>query len=76
MRILEKNFFLQVLDGQWKAVARNEKWELFDLSLDKTETQNLAAAQPQKLAELRRLHSWWQKDPYLQGDPPTDVRRR
>lgn len=65
-----------VLQNQWKAVAHNENWALFDLSTDKTETLNLANQQPQKLAELTHLHRWWQIDPTLQSDPPPVNRRR
>lgn len=40
--------------GDWKIVAAGEDspWELYDLSTDPTETQNRAAAQPQKVKEL------------------------
>jgi arylsulfatase len=49
----------------WKAVAfhppctpyDNDQWELFNLSEDFSETNDLAAAQPEKLAALIKL--WW-----------------
>jgi arylsulfatase A-like enzyme len=44
--------------GQWKLVVtnnqkQNEKFELFDIAKDPNERQNLAAANPQKVAEMR-----------------------
>ena len=51
----------------WKAVAfhppgipyENDKWELFHLDEDFSETNDLAAKQPEKLAELVKL--WWEE---------------
>ncbi|MGJ4902560.1 sulfatase-like hydrolase/transferase [Bradyrhizobium sp. HKCCYLS2058] len=53
-------------DG-WKAVAfhptgtpfDNDKWELFHLAQDFSETHNLAAAEPERLAALVKL--WWEQ---------------
>lgn len=43
--------------GPWKLVAKhNEPWELYDLSSDRCEQNNLANSQPEKLAELRKLY--------------------
>jgi arylsulfatase len=39
--------------GNWKIVAaKDEPWELFDLSTDRTESDNLAGSNPEKVAEL------------------------
>ena len=51
----------------WKAVAfhppgtayENDKWELFHLDEDFSETNDLAAREPEKLAALIRL--WWEE---------------
>lgn len=51
--------------GGWKAVAyhppgtpfENDKWELFHLDGDFSEVDDLAAKQPQRLAEMIKL--WW-----------------
>ncbi|MGJ4962871.1 sulfatase-like hydrolase/transferase [Bradyrhizobium sp. HKCCYLRH3061] len=53
-------------DG-WKAVAfhpsgtpfDNDKWELFHLTQDFSETHDLAAAEPERLAALVKL--WWEQ---------------
>ncbi len=46
-------------DGPWKITTIEEdgSWELYDLSKDRGETRNLAADNPEKLDELKRL---WQ----------------
>ena len=51
--------------GSWKAVCRHrlgddfdtEQWELYDLSVDWSECDDLAQRRPEKLAELIEL--WW-----------------
>ena len=47
--------------GDWKLVAAGEKglWELYDLSVDRGETDNLAPRRADKLRELERL--WHQR---------------
>lgn len=48
-----------VRDGRWKAVARFEHpWELYDMAVDRTETRNLAAADP---ARVRRMATAWKR---------------
>ncbi|MBL9186560.1 MAG: arylsulfatase [Opitutaceae bacterium] len=45
--------------GDWKLVAlKDAPWELYDLAVDRGETNNLAAARPDKVRELAAL---WQK---------------
>lgn len=45
--------------GDWKLVADDKKpWELYDLSKDRAEQNNLAAAMPKKVKELEAL---WQQ---------------
>jgi len=45
--------------GDLKLVsAKGEPWELYDLAVDRGETKNLAAAQPEK---VRELEARWQK---------------
>ncbi len=48
--------------GDWKVVTDQPVggWELFDLAADRTETTNLAARNPAKLAELSAEYDAWQ----------------
>jgi arylsulfatase len=45
--------------GDWKIVAAGKAgpWELYDLSADRSETRNLAAARPEKIRELSEIWS-------------------
>jgi len=46
--------------GHWTLVAGHGKaWELYDVSVDRTETRNLAAEMPEKAAELETLYQKW-----------------
>ena len=45
---------------QWKLVARNKSdWELYDVEADRTESNNLASSQPQKVQEMAALYDAW-----------------
>lgn len=45
---------------QWKLVARRDQpWELYDTSTDRTEQNNLAAAHPEKVKEMSELYDAW-----------------
>ena len=45
--------------GDWKLVAaENDPWELYDLSRDRTETENLADRYPERVRELDQV---WQR---------------
>jgi len=64
-----------VIDGKWKLVIQtyrpkdkatglwdfsSQEWELYDLSKDRTEINNLAASNPEKLAEMiEKYDTWW-----------------
>ncbi|QKR99337.1 arylsulfatase [Sphingomonas sp. CL5.1] len=56
-----------IIHRGWKAVAfhppgtpyADDKWELFHLDIDFSETNNLAEAEPERLAELIDL--WWRE---------------
>ena len=48
--------------GSWKLVANGKSgWELYDLSVDGTELNNLASKRPEKVEELKRLFDQWDK---------------
>ena len=46
--------------GRWKLVARHPNdWELYDLDSDRTELNNLARQQPDRVKELAALYQAW-----------------
>ena len=46
--------------GDWKLVRLHGRpWELYDLSKDRTELNDLAKKEPQKVQELKRLYQDW-----------------
>lgn len=46
----------------WKLVAENGgDWELYDISKDRTESNNLAKQQPEKFKEMLTLYNQWAK---------------
>jgi arylsulfatase len=48
--------------GDWKLVSENKKaWELYNITEDGTELNNLAATMPKKVAELEKKHIAWDK---------------
>ncbi len=50
-----------IRDGDWKLVAKGPRssWELYNLAVDRTETDNLAASQPAKAKELATKWEAW-----------------
>jgi arylsulfatase len=49
-----------IRDGKWKLVAKeNQEWELYDMDADRTEMNNLAAKQPEKVKELAGKWEQW-----------------
>ncbi len=61
--------------GDWKLVrlGRDGPWELYDLKADRTEQQDLALAQPERVKDLAAKWEAWaaraQVKPYPAGDP-------
>lgn len=62
----EQNAFLR--DGKWKLVGRGvagarsvdaTKWELYDMEADRTETNNLASAMPERTAAMAAKWNVW-----------------
>ncbi|TFY97820.1 arylsulfatase [Ramlibacter rhizophilus] len=46
--------------GQWKLVREYPKdWELYDMQADRTETNNLAAQHPGRVADMARQYEAW-----------------
>lgn len=49
-----------VRDGKWKLVAEKSRdWELYDLSMDRSETQDLSATHPDQITRLAELYDAW-----------------
>lgn len=49
-----------IRSGQWKLVAEYPHgWELYDMTSDRTETQDLAAERPKIVGELESLYERW-----------------
>ena len=49
-----------VRSGKWKLVALDDQpWELYDFTVDRTETNNLATAHPEKVSELAAAWDRW-----------------
>jgi arylsulfatase A-like enzyme len=49
-----------VRDGQWKLVSRFEQpWQLFDISRDRAEMHDLAAAQPERVQKMAAQYDAW-----------------
>jgi arylsulfatase len=49
-----------VNDGRWKLVANyREPWELYDLANDRSETQNLAVSQPERVQRMAAQWDAW-----------------
>jgi arylsulfatase A-like enzyme len=51
-----------VIHGDWKLVALHKQpWELYHLAKDRSETENLAAEQPDRVRELGTAYDQWAK---------------
>ena len=49
-----------IRDGRWKLVAKEKQpWELYDMELDRTEMNNLAAREPELVRELEAKWMAW-----------------
>lgn len=49
-----------IRDGRWKLVAReNEPWELYDITVDRTEMNDLSVSQPERVRELSARWEAW-----------------
>src|SRR3546814_16531892 len=55
-----------VRDGKWKLVARfSRPWQLFDMSHDRSETRDLAAANPARVREMAAEWDNWAATSYV-----------
>ena len=60
-----------VRSGDWKLVAKGRKgaWELYNLASDRTELNNLADSQPDKVRELATLWEDWAQQTHVVPHP-------
>ena len=48
--------------GKWKLVSRDRKaWELYDMESDRTESDNLAPQQPERVRQMTDIYADWAK---------------
>lgn len=65
LQYFEMNGSRALVDGDWKAVCKHvagadydaEPWELYHIAADRSECNDLAAAEPEKLHQL--IDRWW-----------------
>jgi arylsulfatase len=49
-----------IRDGKWKLVSyKNDAWELYDMSTDRTETKNRALQMPEKVKAMEKAFNQW-----------------
>ena len=49
-----------MLDGKWKLVRMYPgAWELYDISLDRTEQNDLGAREPARLSRMTQAYQAW-----------------
>ncbi len=51
-----------IRDGKWKLVRSRSTWELYDMSVDRTETNDLAAKHPDRVEQMGKQWNAWYKD--------------
>jgi len=61
--------------GEWKLVARkNQDWELYNMTDDRTEMHNLAEEYPEKAEELSKAWEKWARRAYVVPFPESIIR--
>ncbi len=67
-----------IMEGDWKLVGRGvaaaggireNKWELYNLAEDRTELNNLAAEQPERVERMAKLWSAWSTEDHVYPKP-------
>lgn len=51
-----------IREGNWKLVAHENQWELYNLQVDPVEANDLANTHPEKLVELQAKYETWAKE--------------
>jgi arylsulfatase len=66
-----------VRKGNWKLVSKHPGgWELYDMEADRTELNNLAGKNPQKVAELRVMYESWAQRAGVQPWPVKRAKKK
>ena len=67
-KVEDRSPFLAIREGKWKLLMNRDGSgiELYDISIDKNETKNLAGVQTKIVEELKaKLLKWWKDVPAL-----------
>ena len=62
-----------IRQGDWKAVAENSDWQLFDMSSDRNETNDLSKQYPERLAAMQQQWTDWYDST---SAPPLNTKKR
>jgi arylsulfatase A-like enzyme len=63
--------------GNWKLVAKHgQTWELYDLSIDRVESKNLALSLPEKVADLAQKYDGWAKRANVEPWPVNQPKKK
>ncbi len=66
-----------VRSGKWKLVAQHKQpWELYDLEADRTETNNLAEKQPERVEQMKALYQRWADRAHVHSWPLPRPRKK
>ena len=66
-----------VRKGKWKLVSKHPGgWELYDMEADRTELNDLAQKNPEKVAELKVLYESWTKRAGVQPWPVKRLKKK
>ena len=65
-----------IREGSWKLVQKkNDPWQLYDLSRDRTETTNLASKFPARVTGMRARWEEWAKEVGLKAKAPKSKKK-
>jgi len=65
-----------IREGSWKLVQKkDDPWQLYDLSRDRTETTNLASKLPERVTGMRTRWEEWAKEVGLKTNAPERKRK-
>ncbi len=62
--------------GDWKAVANKEVWALYDMKVDRNETNDLKGKNPEKFKELVDLYNEWAATNVVEANKEADKTKK